>query len=270
MSKLCSPKTVGASPQWLALVVLSAVGMAVYSNIFAAPFIFDSVFRIRENMDIRQLWPPWDWMTYNQRPVAYFTLAINYALHGYEVWGYHVVNLSIHLLTSFVLFWLVQHTFTVVDLTRHDQRLRWGPALAVALSWLTHPLQTQSVTYTIQRIESLMGLFYLLTLYCFSRAKGSSRALLAGRIGLLLLVGHGNERSDGDRALRGCCKNASCQSIQQQSNHANLNHCRTVDREPFIISTMTTIIEKPGESPFHRPAPGNDLKPFTCLIRRRF
>jgi len=67
--------------------VLSAIGIAIYSNMFSAPFIFDSLFRIRENPAIRQVWPPWGWLTYNQRPVAYFTFALNYALHGYEVWG---------------------------------------------------------------------------------------------------------------------------------------------------------------------------------------
>ena len=47
----------------------------------------------------------------------------------------------------------------------------WGLALAVALLWLVHPLQTESVTYIYQRFESLMGLFILLTLYSFIRAQ---------------------------------------------------------------------------------------------------
>src|SRR6185295_3461677 len=51
-----------------------------------------------------------------------------------------------------------------------------GLALAVALLWAVHPLQTESVTYTIQRGESLMGLFYLLTLYCVARSQDAARA----------------------------------------------------------------------------------------------
>jgi Tfp pilus assembly protein PilF len=178
MSTPYAPGRTDVIRQWLAFAVLSAVGIAIYTNIFAAPFVFDSVSRIRENVHIRQLWPPWGWLTYGQRPIAYFTIALNYALHDYQLWGYHAVNLTIHLLASCVLFLLVQRTFRRVGLTRRDRGSMMAPAFAVALLWLTHPLHTQAVTYTIQRIESLMGLFYLLTLYCFSRAEHSSRASL--------------------------------------------------------------------------------------------
>jgi tetratricopeptide (TPR) repeat protein len=51
----------------------------------------------------------------------------------------------------------------------------WLLALAVAVLWTVHPLQTESVTYVVQRAESLMGLFYLLTLYCFIRGTESQR-----------------------------------------------------------------------------------------------
>ena len=47
--------------------------------------------------------------------------------------------------------------------------------MVIALIWVVHPLQTQSITYLIQRAESLMGLFYLLTLYCVIRGAGSPR-----------------------------------------------------------------------------------------------
>ncbi len=39
--------------------------------------------------------------------------------------------------------------------------------------WAVHPLNTQAVSYIIQRLESIMALFYLLTLYCFVRAQHS-------------------------------------------------------------------------------------------------
>jgi hypothetical protein len=51
-------------------------------------------------------------------------------------------------------------------------------ALAVALLWTLHPLQTEAVTYVIQRVESLMGLCYLLTLYCLIRSVDSPRPAL--------------------------------------------------------------------------------------------
>jgi len=76
---------------------------------------------------------------------------------------------------ALVLLGLVRRT-----LVRPGLRERYGStalplAFAVALLWTLHPLQTESVTYTVQRTESLMGLFYLLTLYCFARSVESPR-----------------------------------------------------------------------------------------------
>src|SRR5262249_26552673 len=107
------------------------------------------------------------------RPLVSLTLAINYAISGYEVWSYHLVNLLIHVGAGLTLFGIVRRT-----LQSDRLRVRFGArstelALAVALVWTVHPLQTQSVTYIIQRGESLMGLFYLLTLYSAVRSLDS-------------------------------------------------------------------------------------------------
>ena len=89
-------------------------------------------------------------------------------------WGYHVVNLAIHILGALVLYGVVRRTLLCASLRqRYGDEARWL-ALAVALIWVVHPLQTESVTYLIQRTESLMGLFFLLTLYCVIRGSTSS------------------------------------------------------------------------------------------------
>ena len=88
--------------------------------------------------------------------------------------GYHVVNLVIHILGALVLYGVVRRTLLCASLRqRYGDEARWL-ALAVALIWVVHPLQTESVTYLIQRTESLMGLFFLLTLYCVIRGSMSS------------------------------------------------------------------------------------------------
>ncbi len=97
------------------------------------------------------------------------SFAINYAFGETRVWGYHAFNLAVHILAGLTLFGLVRRT-----LLRPILRERFGAsatllALTVAAIWMLHPLQTESVTYTVQRAESLMGLFYLLTVYCFIR-----------------------------------------------------------------------------------------------------
>lgn len=156
------------APRLIPLLLVGA-GLGAYINSFDGTFVFDDRIRIINNPQIRHLWPPWEVMGRNSRPLVQLSLAVNYALGGLSVWGYHAFNLAVHLLAALTLFALVRRT-----LESHRLRARYGQAapwlaLAVALLWLVHPLQTESVTYIIQRAESLMGLFYLLTLYCALR-----------------------------------------------------------------------------------------------------
>jgi protein O-mannosyl-transferase len=160
---------------WVAIGLLVAAVCAAYANSFHGPFIFDDVVSIVGNQSIRSLGsldvlaaPP-DAVTTTGRPVLNLSLAINYAISGLAVEGYHVVNLAIHILVALVLFGLVRRTFLLPALSARYGAASTGLALAVALLWAIHPLQTESVTYIVQRAESLGGLFYLLTLYCFLR-----------------------------------------------------------------------------------------------------
>jgi tetratricopeptide (TPR) repeat protein len=110
-------------------------------------------------------------------PIVNFSLALNYALGGLAVWGYHALNLAIHILAALTLYGIVRRT-----LLRPGLRERFGAsvdwvALAVAVIWTIHPLQTEAVTYISQRCESLMGLFYLLSLYGFIRGAESRRSV---------------------------------------------------------------------------------------------
>ena len=83
---------------------------------------------------------------------------------------------TVHLLAALALFGIVRRTLTVPALKgRFDPKAATAIAFSAALIWLLHPLQTEAVTYIVQRSESLMGLFYLLTLYCFIRSASSAR-----------------------------------------------------------------------------------------------
>jgi tetratricopeptide (TPR) repeat protein len=163
---------------WLAGTLLVLAGLAVYANSFKVPFIFDDVPAIVENTTIRQLWPPWiplspphdSGLPVSGRPLVNFSLALNYAAGGTAVGGYHALNLALHLLAGLTLLGVVRRT-----LLQPVLRARFGAealplALAVAVLWIVHPLQTEAVTYVVQRAESLVSLFYLLTLYCFTRS----------------------------------------------------------------------------------------------------
>ena len=167
-----------------AILVLAA--LAAYHNSFSGPLVYDDIPAIKDNPTIRQLWPlstvlspPNDsGITVNGRPLVNLSLAINYAIGGTEVFGYHVFNLAIHIFAGLALFGIVRRSLQLPAL-----RERFGPgdaslplAFTVALLWTLHPLQTESVTYIIQRAESLVGLFYLLTFYCFVRSLASPRS----------------------------------------------------------------------------------------------
>jgi protein O-mannosyl-transferase len=160
---------------WLPGLLLMLSGIAVYSNTFDVPFIFDDRIRIEENPALHQLWPLSIPMRNSNRPFGMVTFAVNYALHGQRVWGYHVTNLAIHILGGLALFGIVRRTLSLGGLAVRYGAIATPLAFAIALLWLVHPLNTQAVTYVVQRLESLMGLCYLATLYCFIRGQASLR-----------------------------------------------------------------------------------------------
>jgi tetratricopeptide (TPR) repeat protein len=161
-------------------LVLVAVS-AAYANSLHGPFVFDDKPSIVENLSLRHLGsaqvlaPSPDAVTTVGRPVVNLSLAINFALGGLQVEGYHVLNLVIHLLAALALFGLVRRTLLLPSLSTRFGPGSTGLALTVALLWALHPLQTESVTYVVQRAEALVGLFYLSTLYCLLRGATAGR-----------------------------------------------------------------------------------------------
>ena len=152
------------------MIVLAVV--AAYCRTFAVPALFDDDASIADNPTIHRLatafFPP-SYATVGGRPVLNLSLALNYAVSGNQVWSYHVLNLAIHVGAALALFGIVRRTLVIRG--TDDAPIL---ALFVALLWALHPIQTESVTYLVQRAESLMGLFYLATLYFFIR--GAIRA----------------------------------------------------------------------------------------------
>src|SRR5664280_1677877 len=198
-------------PIRLAAVVICLAILAAYHNSFLGPFVFDDEPAVLDNPTIRQLWPisqplspPAD-LTVSGRPLANLTLAINYALSGTQIWSYHPFNLLVHVLAALTLFGVVRRTLACARgrrlLAGNENPRKSTPsppskrgstpvpasaagpraddptfiALAITLLWALHPLQTEAVTYVVQRVESLMGLFFLLTLYCFIRSVEAPR-----------------------------------------------------------------------------------------------
>lgn len=162
--------------RWAAAFAIAlAVGL-VYGGTLSAPLIYDDRLWITWNPSIQHLRslfailaPPSGSVVYG-RPVLSLTLALNYAVSGENAWSYRVANLGIHILAALALFGVVSRTLALWPAAFSSGFDRILVAFAAALLWAVHPLQTESVTYVIQRAESLMGLFYLLTLYSFIRS----------------------------------------------------------------------------------------------------
>lgn len=151
----------------LALILL--LGTLAYSNSLRVPFVLDDLESIVRNETIRSLGnflPGGSGLDFHfRRWVAYFTFALNYRIGGLNVTGYHVANLAIHLGSAALVYVLGRLTFRTPFLAGSRLSPKAGiVALLAALLFVAHPVQTQAVTYVVQRLTSLCTFFYLLSL----------------------------------------------------------------------------------------------------------
>ena len=163
-------------------MVIAALAMA-YANTWQVPFLLDDTDSILANPSIRSLrtafFPPaGTGITVGGRPMVNASLAVNYAFGGFDASGYHLLNLLVHGCAALFLFGVVRRTLRLPLLAPSFGRSATTLALLMTLLWALHPLQTESVTYVIQRAESLMGLFYLGAVYAFVRATESPTSRL--------------------------------------------------------------------------------------------
>lgn len=161
-------------PTWIQLSILLLIGLAAYANSLTGPFLFDdSVVITGEPMITRFAVPLSD-----PRLVTDFSFALNYLVHGASTFGFHLVNLLLHLTTALLVYAFVRLLFTSPKLspTPLAERARSIAFLAAAL-FVAHPIQTQAVTYIAQRYAVMATLFYLAAccLYLRSRTSGGSK-----------------------------------------------------------------------------------------------
>lgn len=169
-----SGKAIGSTPNRLpvwAYAISFIVFAFAWSTSFSGVFLLDDLVHIAGNPKIRSIWPIWDCLGDSARPLVDISLAINFAIGGFEPFGYHVFNLFVHLATGMALWGLIRRTMRRAGYGTNGSGTADVIALGVAVIWLVHPLTTQAVTYVIQRGESMMSLFYVLTLYCLVRGE---------------------------------------------------------------------------------------------------
>lgn len=177
------PPYLSAGPFFLrtaGAVVLILLACLLYAPVMHAPFQFDDYDFILNNPSIRDLSDTaaiWNNLSQPSRFIPFYTFALNYHVHGFDVFGYHMVNVIIHILSAFCVWAIVSHAAGCV---RDPQRQELFPPEAMgwiaALIFMVHPVQTQAVSYIAQRFASLAALFYLTSLLGYIRGREGMRA----------------------------------------------------------------------------------------------
>jgi len=155
-------------------IILALAIVAAYWSGLHAPFQFDDVAAIVENVAIRHWWPfARELPAATQvagRPVVALSYALNFQWAGLDPFGYRVVNLLIHFACAWLLFATAREALSRAHSPNHA-----GPiAVAIALLWAVHPLNVGTITYVSARSEALVSAAYLSVLYASLRAHGAT------------------------------------------------------------------------------------------------
>jgi len=162
----------------VSILLFIVAGFLIYSNTFEAPFVFDDGQNIKNNTYIRineisinsLVKVVFKNGSFSIRSIPQITFALNYYFHQYNLKGYHVVNIIIHILTGILLYFFLKITLSISTL----QFKYNNPGLISFFStmiWLVHPLHTQSVTYIVQRMNSMSAMFYLLSMLLYATGR---------------------------------------------------------------------------------------------------
>ncbi len=157
----------------ITVCAISCLGIIVYSNTFNGAFHFDDKPYIINNLAIRNLQDLLDiWKICPCRFVTFFTLALNYHFDQLNVFGYHLINIAVHIASALLVWWLTLLTLSTPamkgeKITRHGDII----ALFAGLIFISHPVQIEAVTYVWQRTASLAAFFYLASLCLYVKSR---------------------------------------------------------------------------------------------------
>lgn len=171
-----------------AVILLFVSTWIIYSNILESPFYFDDISRIYNNPAIRMTSlslaaikkAAFNHYTSSSRPVGNISFALNYYFHQYNVTGYHILNIVLHALNGLLLYFFFIQTLAITKKANgskffHESSRQNNKTLLIsflaALLWVVHPLHTNSVTYIVQRYNSMAAFFYLSGMLCYIRGR---------------------------------------------------------------------------------------------------
>jgi lipoprotein NlpI len=159
--------------KWIGLTVIILLGFIIYANSYDCSFQFDDKHNITNNESIRDISNfKAIWESNKSRIVPVYTFAINYHFSKYNVSNYHFFNIIIHLITACLVFWIIRLLFKSPVLKEHPLANHQNSiALVTALMFVSHPLATSAVTYIVQRMASMVAMFYLLSIAFYLKGR---------------------------------------------------------------------------------------------------
>jgi tetratricopeptide (TPR) repeat protein len=169
-------------------ISLLIILLVVYSNTFDGNWQYDDFHNIVQNTNIHFNTISFDSIKaaiFSQRPLPNISFGLNYYFNRLDVVGYHIVNLLIHYLSSIFLFLFVYNTLKLPLLQERYKNIEYSVALLATFFWALHPIQVTSVTYIVQRMASMSGMFYILSMYAYLKARTSNNA----PISILFFIG---------------------------------------------------------------------------------
>jgi len=167
-----------------AFIALFAFLIIIYANSFQGTWQFDDTVNILENKNVSLQtldWPAVKKTFYGMgtdkisRPLSYFSFAMNYYFDELNIIGYHVVNFLIHYLASVFLFLFIHRTLNLPKLQERYGPISYSTALLATFFWATSPVQVTAVTYIVQRMASMAGLFYIMAMYFYLKGRTANR-----------------------------------------------------------------------------------------------
>src|SRR2546421_8049438 len=164
--------------RWLAPSLVALVTLTAFLPTLHNQFVtWDDDINFLDNFHYRGLaWTHlrWMWTTHlgHYIPLTWMTLGMDYLLWGMNPVGYHLTSLLLHAANAVVFFFVVRRLLTraLPSPSEHGYALAVSSGVA-ALVFAIHPLRVESVVWVTERRDVLSGLFYLLTILLYLRAR---------------------------------------------------------------------------------------------------
>jgi tetratricopeptide (TPR) repeat protein len=163
--------------EFLLIIFMAVIAFVIYAKTLTGDFIFDDGFNIKHNPHIRLKHFTAEGLLdaalkgpSKRRPIPKLSFALNHYFHGYNVVSFHMVNILIHIVNGVLLYLLVNITWRTPAMRPYRGKYGWVAFFAASI-WIVHPIQTQAVSYMVQRMTSLAAMFYVLSLLSYIQAR---------------------------------------------------------------------------------------------------